>query len=333
MGHTSSAEGRNSWQCCKSSAPSADRAQDTIRIKDVDVADGGSVERLNYGCASCSSLIKSTRADSMRLSAPLDCEPLSRLSVVVTNVTPTGAAIRWSCSTATAIHKFFIEVLFGDAVSSFVSFTVDGKADSFEIPAGTLRRAHGPYFVKVVAEAHSDEAPIIPNIIGVSAAFFTEADVPSAVTQTSGALYGHPAFVEIREVASSMTPLTHSVHEPAAREMQDVVSPWLGAGWEQAFTITASSAFEPTGDDSSTMVLVRPGDSIQVLEQHDTGWTYCKNLTLEPECSSSGVGTCSGWVPNWVVKTKKSCKSVPKSKCEQDVKECRSDSKGAAIAA
>eukprot|EP00913_Durusdinium_trenchii_P009492 g8922.t1 len=42
-----------------------------------------------------------------------------------------------------------------------------------------------------------------------------------------------------------------------------------------------------------TMVPVRQGDLIEVLETHPTGWSYAKNL--------SNSGTPPGWVPSWIV--------------------------------
>lgn len=52
----------------------------------------------------------------------------------------------------------------------------------------------------------------------------------------------------------------------------------------------ACGNFEATGP---TMVPVRQGDLIEVLETHPTGWSYAKNL--------SNSGTPPGWVPSWIV--------------------------------
>jgi len=56
----------------------------------------------------------------------------------------------------------------------------------------------------------------------------------------------------------------------------------------------AVSSFEPTG---TNMVPVQQGDLIQVLEQHGSGWTYAKNLSL-------AGNSAAGWVPSWIVQAK-----------------------------
>merc|ERR1711865_437167 len=92
-----------------------------------------------------------------------------------------------------------------------------------------------------------------------------------------------------------------SAEPPVAQDMVESASPWLGTGWESAFVVEASKGFEPTGD---SQVRVHQGDLIQVLEQHSTGWTYCKNLSLEPKGPLESGQAISGWVPDWVVKAK-----------------------------
>jgi len=42
------------------------------------------------------------------------------------------------------------------------------------------------------------------------------------------------------------------------------------------------------------MIPVKTGDLIRVLEEHKTGWTYAKNLSLKS-------GNNTGWVPSWIV--------------------------------
>lgn len=42
------------------------------------------------------------------------------------------------------------------------------------------------------------------------------------------------------------------------------------------------------------MIPVKAGDLIRVLEEHKSGWTYAKNLSLKS-------GNTTGWVPSWVV--------------------------------
>jgi hypothetical protein len=51
------------------------------------------------------------------------------------------------------------------------------------------------------------------------------------------------------------------------------------------------SSFDPTG---TNMIPVKAGDLIRVLEEHKTGWTYAKNLSLKN-------GNNTGWVPSWIV--------------------------------
>lgn len=53
----------------------------------------------------------------------------------------------------------------------------------------------------------------------------------------------------------------------------------------------AMSSFDPTG---TNMIPVKTGDLIRVLEEHKTGWTYAKNLSLKN-------GNNTGWVPSWIV--------------------------------
>jgi len=58
-----------------------------------------------------------------------------------------------------------------------------------------------------------------------------------------------------------------------------------------SYTTQATSAFEPTGPN---MVCAHVGDTIQVLERHASGWTYCKNLSITS-------GNNVGWAPSWMV--------------------------------
>jgi len=58
----------------------------------------------------------------------------------------------------------------------------------------------------------------------------------------------------------------------------------------QSSNLVATCAFEPTGPN---MLQVRPGDLIQVLERHASGWAFCKNLT-------SGSADAQGWAPSWI---------------------------------
>eukprot|EP00448_Togula_jolla_P011337 CAMPEP_0170598378 /NCGR_PEP_ID=MMETSP0224-20130122/16216_1 /TAXON_ID=285029 /ORGANISM="Togula jolla, Strain CCCM 725" /LENGTH=952 /DNA_ID=CAMNT_0010922927 /DNA_START=52 /DNA_END=2910 /DNA_ORIENTATION=+ len=60
---------------------------------------------------------------------------------------------------------------------------------------------------------------------------------------------------------------------------------------EGSYMAQATSAFEPTGPNQ---VSVQPGDMLQVLERHTSGWTYCRNV------SGRGSGD-TGWAPSWVV--------------------------------
>lgn len=60
---------------------------------------------------------------------------------------------------------------------------------------------------------------------------------------------------------------------------------------DSSFVAPAMSAFEPSG---SNMVPVQAGDLIQVLEQHGSGWTYAKNLSL-------AGNSAAGWIPSWIV--------------------------------
>lgn len=46
--------------------------------------------------------------------------------------------------------------------------------------------------------------------------------------------------------------------------------------------------FDPRGENT---IQINPGDKLLIVEAHDSGWTYVKNLITE-KC---------GWVPAWVV--------------------------------
>lgn len=62
------------------------------------------------------------------------------------------------------------------------------------------------------------------------------------------------------------------------------------AAYTGGYTGYAVGNFEATGP---TMVPVRHGDVIEVLETHHTGWSYAKNLTNN--------SIPPGWVPSWIV--------------------------------
>eukprot|EP00929_Paragymnodinium_shiwhaense_P111273 TRINITY_DN7903_c0_g1_i2.p1 TRINITY_DN7903_c0_g1~~TRINITY_DN7903_c0_g1_i2.p1 ORF type:complete len:900 (+),score=259.20 TRINITY_DN7903_c0_g1_i2:157-2856(+) len=66
---------------------------------------------------------------------------------------------------------------------------------------------------------------------------------------------------------------------------------------EEENVVIASSEFL---DTSTEMVGVRIGDRIQVLDQHPSGWTYARNLTLAARDASK---KSDGWVPSWVTQS------------------------------
>mmetsp|Transcript_103295 Transcript_103295/g.179202 ORF Transcript_103295/g.179202 Transcript_103295/m.179202 type:complete len:848 (+) Transcript_103295:118-2661(+) len=68
----------------------------------------------------------------------------------------------------------------------------------------------------------------------------------------------------------------------------------------------AGTNFKPTG---ANMVEVRAGDRIQVLEQHGSGWTYCKNVSRD----------CTGWAPSWVVDSPEASHAAEPTKSEATV--------------
>jgi hypothetical protein len=195
---------------------------------------------------------------------------------------------------------FFIEVLLESADESesdglgktcpLASWQLDGMVSAFRIPSGILQPGFGPYCIRVTAEACGKQAS------GVSATFFTK----SRPKEVAGLDTVHPT-----SSPSQDEPLAEP---PSADETSLGASPWLGAGWEEAFVVQATAPFEPTASD---MLLVRKGDSIQVLEQHNTGWTYCKNLSMRLQSSEQ---CSSGWVPDWVVQVKKKGRGPSKVK-------------------
>jgi len=449
MGQTTSSV---EWRCCRSSTlPRPDKSQDTISIGPIaesaetyPFAQSPIAQSSIAGCSSCTvfkgqsldTALKKPAAPASARVVDDDCLPCP--SVVVTNVLPTAATVLWSCATAQPSQKLYLEVLLDESIeqSSIASFVVDGTEESFEMPAGTLQRAHGPYYVKVVAEAESMGVQRLSNP-GQSATFFTEPEPPGVVSdlrfsssgsksasgleivlewkppyddggsriheyevsicpkagpsrtfstrecnarvsdleakgtwpvraevraRSAGGMLGRLSHMEIQEPdwpsprpsascsIDSPTPRARSMDEPSAEPptrrdvqsaqaptrldvQQQAASPWLGAGWENAFVVKASAAFEPSGDNSSTMVRVRPGDSIQVLEQHTTGWTYCKNLSLETQVPVNSSIAVSGWVPDWVVKVKKPRSTSSKRKPKETIHELAGGAQGAALAA
>lgn len=127
-----------------------------------------------------------------------------------------------------------------------------------------------------------------------------EAKSPSGVGQ-----FLHSMVDEPRQQSSHMQAQAHSVALTQAAAVMSHTSPVAAAqshSQSQAraapqqepdgsFTTQATSAFEPTGPN---MVLCHVGDTIQVLERHASGWTYCKNLSLNS-------GNNVGWAPSWIV--------------------------------
>lgn len=57
------------------------------------------------------------------------------------------------------------------------------------------------------------------------------------------------------------------------------------------FTTKAVSSFEPTAGNT---LLVEVGDTLEVLEQHSSGWTYAKSHSV------ASAGAC-GWIPSWLI--------------------------------
>lgn len=53
--------------------------------------------------------------------------------------------------------------------------------------------------------------------------------------------------------------------------------------------VHAEGSFTPM--DTKETVAVRPGDLLAVEEEHESGWTYVANLSMEPQLK--------GWVPSW----------------------------------
>lgn len=54
------------------------------------------------------------------------------------------------------------------------------------------------------------------------------------------------------------------------------------------YNCVATHNFEPT---NATMMAVTANDKLEVLESHESGWAYARNLSQ---------GSAVGWVPNWV---------------------------------
>jgi hypothetical protein len=145
-----------------------------------------------------------------------------------------------------------------------------------------------------------------PVIVEVIARSFTGADgMIASVKIPMEALHGEDA--RPASIGSRDEPLAEP---PLASEASQVASPWLGIGWEKAFVAQARADFEPSGPD---MLCVRKGNRIQVLEQHDSGWAYCKNLSSQPRDVEPRMDS-AGWVPTWVVVKAKSARGTSKGK-------------------
>lgn len=177
------------------------------------------------------------------------------------------------------------------------------------LPAPTSEAIPAPQAPPVIspapaAPALATQAPkVVPTVASTAPAAAIASAATAATTSNS------PANGAAKEQPTSTAP-----RNPSASEAKAQGSP------DGSFTAHAVSSFEGAGVN---MVTVHTGDLIQVLEQHSSGWTYAKNLSLP---ASSGFG----WIPSWIVphavsqqavveETKESAPPQPKPQAPQPV--------------
>jgi len=96
-----------------------------------------------------------------------------------------------------------------------------------------------------------------------------------------------PVPTPVPQVA--VAPVPQPVHQPRREEVPAPAVSGYPAAYSNTHVGVAMGNFEATGP---TMVPVRQGDMIEVLETHHTGWSYAKNLSHSSP---------PGWVPSWIV--------------------------------
>ncbi|CAJ1451379.1 unnamed protein product [Effrenium voratum] len=83
-------------------------------------------------------------------------------------------------------------------------------------------------------------------------------------------------------------PTTQPQPQPEVRKRPEEVNPDRDAR-DEGYRGHAVGNFEATGP---TMVPVRLGELVEILETHPTGWSFAKNITTNSH---------PGWVPSWIV--------------------------------
>jgi len=118
-----------------------------------------------------------------------------------------------------------------------------------------------------------------------------EVSAPVAQVKIQPAVQAKPLAVSAAPQSQLQQQPVASVQQPRKAVVPAAVKTVVPQEPEGSFLTKATSAFEPTGPN---MVSASVGDTIQVLERHATGWTYCKNMSA----GSSGI---TGWAPSWFV--------------------------------
>lgn len=123
-------------------------------------------------------------------------------SVEVTDVRSTSATVRWVHDGRQAPRKFHIDVVglvnnVDADVVEMAFFEAAGEERSFELPAGSLPRASGPFQVRVMAEVGpADRSSLTPP--GTSAAFSTDPEAPGSVVMLRLAGESQESTISVR---------------------------------------------------------------------------------------------------------------------------------------
>eukprot|EP00931_Biecheleriopsis_adriatica_P082832 TRINITY_DN5630_c0_g1_i1.p1 TRINITY_DN5630_c0_g1~~TRINITY_DN5630_c0_g1_i1.p1 ORF type:complete len:796 (-),score=218.01 TRINITY_DN5630_c0_g1_i1:91-2478(-) len=167
---------------------------------------------------------------------------------------------------------------------------------------GTPAAAHSPAPLApaaappaTVVTPTAPAAPVAPAASAAPKAAAPPKAAPTVPAAQAVAAAGTAQGASARVTASQATPAVQSqaaAQQPHQRREQAQEMP---SSPGCLFVAPAVSSFEPTGSNMArSSMSVRQGDMIQVLEQHDSGWTYAKNL-------SKAGNSIAGWVPSWIV--------------------------------
>eukprot|EP00930_Biecheleria_cincta_P081313 TRINITY_DN7015_c0_g2_i1.p1 TRINITY_DN7015_c0_g2~~TRINITY_DN7015_c0_g2_i1.p1 ORF type:complete len:886 (+),score=201.87 TRINITY_DN7015_c0_g2_i1:100-2757(+) len=162
---------------------------------------------------------------------------------------------------------------------------VPARSQAQPAPKAVAPKAAAPTVSAAQAVAAAQALQGAPRATPAAAPAATAATAPST-SPASSTRGGSAPGVAPRRPTSEEQGLPQQAQPQQRRQEQTQAS-----ASESSFVAPAMSAFEPSG---SNMVRVHAGDLIQVLEQHGSGWTYAKNLSL-------AGASAAGWIPSWIV--------------------------------